>query len=496
MVNCFHAEGADWPANEKGQNVDFPNCRKEIFQVARSIALAFLGLATARAEDAQAPAGAPASAALIETIRGNTSRLKPEQIKTGNFEKGQCASMEGSFMVRSYSKWVYVVDPARHAKNVGGTQLHQFEKAADGTVAFKRDLPYPKELEGCSYNAMVNLFFMTLPNGNGIAYLSIWGWGGSSPLWWFNVDKSTGEWSAGDKTNAPLGAMTLSPDKKFLYISGENNLQGFSLDRETGAPTPLPAGPKTYGFNMVMSDDGKFAYTVEHDSSAETMKTIGGLQAAVKSKRDALKQTGRDLKKNPEDVDLKKKIEDLQGGMAALEKEMQEARKSDNWLVCVHDRDPATGMIGPARSRAVMTETQEPGLCSRRDSLHLVMAPNNKQLFVLWQDDKYDAHWSSYTRNTTDGTVQFDSTKGKNVVWYKQDLVVSPDKKNSFYATYWEGGGILGSFEWDDKEMYKNQQKIPSETSVIFQSVDLDTTTRTLYAVDMGLSKLLVFKVK
>ena len=116
---------------------------------------------------------------------------------------------------------------------------------------------------------------------------------------------------------------------------------------------------------------------------------------------------------------------------------------------------------------------------------------------MLWQDGRYDVHWSSYTRNAADGAVCFDSTKaGKDIVWFKQDLVVSSDKKSAFYATYWEGGGLLGSFDWDDKDMYKNRQKILSETSAIFQSVDLDPAARTLYAVDMALNKLLVFRLK
>ena len=471
------------------------------FRIASTCAAfsAFLSFALAcakpaRAEDAQAPAG-PASATLIQTIRGNAPSLKPEQIKTGNVEKGRCESMESPFLVRCYSNWVYVIDPARHGKETGGTQLHQFDKAADGTVTFKRDLPYPKELEACGYNACANLFFRTLPNEEGIAYLSTWGWGGGSALWWFRVDKNTGEMKAVDKTNAPTGAMTLSPDGKFLYLAGEDKLQGFSLNRETGTPTPLPAGPKTYGFNMVLSDDGKFAHTIEHDTTAEVLKQMAQLQAVMTPKQKALKQAERDLRKNPADAEIKKRVEDQRSELGPLEKEMTELRKSDNWSVCTRDRDPVTGTIGPARNQTVMAETQELGLCGRRDFLHVVLSPNGTHLLVLWQDGRYDVHWSSYARNAAAGTVRFESTRGKDAVWYKQELVVSPDRKRAYYGTYWEGGGLLGSFEWDEKDMYKNLQKIPAEGDWMFQSVDLDAATRTLYAVDGALSKLMVFRL-
>ena len=460
---------------------------RNVFSLTMILAsLFFAGYALA--DGGQTPTTRPAEFGLIQTIRGNAPGLKPEQIKPDKYETGRCETMEGPYLVRAYSKWVYVLDPARHDKGTGGTQLHQFEKAADGTVTYKRDLAIPKELEGLGYNSCPNLLFKPLAAGKCIAYFNNFGWGGNSDLWRFSVDPDTGEMAVIGKTHTAAGPMVMSPDKKFIYISGNKTVQGFSLDDTTGEPAPLAAGLKTYGFNIAIADDGKYVYTVEHESSDEGVKKGNDLQTALVSKRQALKQAGRDSKTQPDDAGLKRKIADLNADIKALEKEWAAC---DKWYVCTCERDAATGAIGPAKGRVVMAETQDVGLCNRLDFLHVFLAPQGNRVIVAWQDSGYKPHWSAYARNAADGTVRFDCTKA-DAVWFKMDLVVSPGKTSGYYATYWEGGGVVGSFDWDDKEIYTNHQKLMEG---VFQSVDLDPATRTLYAVDMRESKLKVFRL-
>jgi 6-phosphogluconolactonase len=170
--------------------------------------------------------------------------------------------------------WSLTFDPSGryvYVANVNANTVSAFQLNADtGALSAVPGSPFAAGANPFRVVAEPSGRFLYVSNVNG------------SSLSVYRIDGQTGALSMIPGSPVPTGplpeAIAIDPVGRYLYVANYHNIDGFSIDADSGVLVPLetspfPAGDST-AQDLQMDPSGQFLYAANHDSGAVTVLAV------------------------------------------------------------------------------------------------------------------------------------------------------------------------------------------------------------------------------